>query len=67
MDATAFLMNCYGIPQSDRGDVEKTFKTTSPEHLDLALRMMGQHPDDEDFDVELGNWPLSIESHQAQA
>ncbi len=53
MDATAFVMKIYGIQDKFRAEVEDTFANTRAETLDLAFRMMGQHPDDDDFDNEL--------------
>lgn len=61
MDATTFIMNCFGIPQSSRAKVEETFRTTRPETIGLVLTMMGQNPGDEDFDAELDKWPLTME------
>ncbi len=61
MDATTFLMNCYGIPQSLRDEFEETLKTTSLDNLDLSFRMMSQQSDDDDYDAKLDTWPLRIE------
>ena len=60
-------MNCYGIPQSARDEFEETIKTTRAENLDLAFRMMGQHPADTDFDPSLEKWPYWIERYDVQA
>jgi hypothetical protein len=60
MDPITFIMNAYGIQQADRAEFERTLNSRSPRHLDLAFRMMGQHPDDEHFDESLNEWPISM-------
>lgn len=67
MDATTFIMNCYGIQQDYKEDVERIIAGTRHDLVDLALMNLGQHPDDDDFDAELDKWPLAMRISTAAA
>ena len=60
MDPITYIMNCYQIRKDDRDEVEKIF-AGSPQNIDLALRMMAQCEEDNDYDEVLAAWPYQVE------
>ena len=56
MEAIDLVAKIFGINAAQRDDLQNVLKNTAPEHLELALMNLGQHPDDEDFDQTVDAW-----------
>ncbi len=50
------MMKLLAIPEENRDNFRKTLATCSPEHLELSLIQLAQHPDDEGYNAAMDRW-----------